>query len=57
MENQICQITHYYNGISVAVLSLTDTLELGDKIHFLGTPPTSSKMSHPWRSTTKKSTR
>jgi putative protease len=36
MENQIGQITHFYNRISVAVLSLTDSLELGDKIHILG---------------------
>jgi hypothetical protein len=36
MENQIGQITHFFNGISVAVLSLTDSLELGDKIHILG---------------------
>jgi translation elongation factor EF-1alpha len=36
METQIGQVTHFYNGISVAVLSLTDTLEIGDKIHILG---------------------
>jgi len=36
METQIGQITHFYKRISVAVLSLTDTLELGDKIHILG---------------------
>jgi len=36
METQIGQITHFYNGISVAVLSLTEPLELGDKVHFLG---------------------
>lgn len=36
METQIGQITHFFNGISVAVLSLTDTLEVGDKIHILG---------------------
>jgi len=36
MEDQIGQITHFYNGISVAVLSLTDTLGLGDKIHIFG---------------------
>jgi len=36
METQIGQVTHFYNGISVAVLSLTDTLEVGDKIHILG---------------------
>ena len=36
METQIGQIAHFFNGISVAVLSLTDTLELGDNIHILG---------------------
>lgn len=36
METQIGQITHFYNGISVAVLALTDSLELGDMVHFLG---------------------
>ncbi len=36
MENQIGHITHFFNGISVAVLSLTEPLEVGDKVHFLG---------------------
>jgi putative protease len=36
MEKQIGHITHFFNGIGVAVLSLTETLELGDKIHILG---------------------
>jgi len=36
MEIQIGQVTHFYNRISVAVLSLTDELELGDRVHFLG---------------------
>ncbi len=36
METQIGHITHFYKRISVAVLSLTDTLELGDEIHILG---------------------
>jgi putative protease len=36
MERQIGHITHYYNRISVAVLSLTAPLELGDTIHILG---------------------
>lgn len=36
METKIGQITHFYNRISVAVLSLTDELEVGDRIHILG---------------------
>jgi len=36
MNTQIGEITHFYGRISVAVLSLTDTLELGEKIHILG---------------------
>lgn len=36
METKIGHITHYYNRISVAVLFLTDKLELGDTIHILG---------------------
>jgi len=36
METPIGYVTHFYNRISVAVLSLTSQLELGDKVHFLG---------------------
>ena len=36
METKIGHITHYYSRISVAVLFLTDKLELGDTIHVLG---------------------
>lgn len=36
METPIGHITHFYNRIGVAVLSLTDTLNLGDKVHILG---------------------
>ena len=36
MEIPIGQITHFYNRINVAVLSLTDKLEIGDMIHILG---------------------
>lgn len=36
METQMGQITHFYDRIRVAVLSLTDTLALGDEIHILG---------------------
>lgn len=36
MEIKIGRITHIFNRISVAVLSLTDKLEIGDRIHILG---------------------
>jgi len=36
MEVEIGRITHYYNHLNVAVLRLTDSLKLGDKIHILG---------------------
>jgi len=36
MEVEIGKVTHYFNHINVAVLSLTDTLKLGDKIHIVG---------------------
>ncbi|MDP1548129.1 MAG: hypothetical protein Q8L87_19120 [Anaerolineales bacterium] len=36
MEVEIGRVTHYYDHLSVAVLSLTDSLKLGDRIHILG---------------------
>jgi len=36
MEVEIGRVTHYYNHLNVAVLKLTETLKLGDKIHILG---------------------
>jgi len=36
MEIEIGRVTHYYNHLSVAVLSLTASLKLGDKIHVSG---------------------
>mgnify|MGYP001068249349 CR=1 FL=1 len=36
METKIGEITHFYNRISVAVLTLRDKLEIGDRVHFLG---------------------
>lgn len=36
MEKQIGKITHYYDRISVAVLALTDSLEVGDEIRISG---------------------
>jgi translation elongation factor EF-1alpha len=29
-------VTHYYGHLSVAAISLTDTLRVGDRIHFVG---------------------
>jgi len=36
MEIEIGRVTHYYNHLNVAVISLTDNLKLGDKIHIVG---------------------
>ena len=36
MEVEIGRVMHYYNHLNVAVLSLADTLKLGDKIHIIG---------------------
>jgi translation elongation factor EF-1alpha len=36
MEVEIGKVTHYYNHLGVAVLSLKDSLKLGDRIHILG---------------------
>lgn len=36
MEVEIGKVVHYYNHINVAVLSLTDSLKIGDKIHIVG---------------------
>ncbi len=36
MEVEIGKVTHYYDHIGVAVLSLNDGLKLGDRIHIFG---------------------
>ena len=36
MEVEIGRITHFYNHINVAVVSLSDSLKVGDKIHVYG---------------------
>jgi len=36
MEVEIGRVTHYYSHLSVAVLSLTESLKLGDRIHIIG---------------------
>ena len=36
MEVEIGQVTHYFNKINVAVLSIKEELKVGDTIHVLG---------------------
>ena len=36
MEVEIGQVTHYFNKINVAVLSIKEELKIGDTIHVLG---------------------
>lgn len=36
MEVEIGRVVHYFDHIHVAVLMLTDSLKLGDKIHITG---------------------
>lgn len=36
MEVAIGKVTHYYDHIGVAVMTLEDSLKLGDKIHIVG---------------------
>ena len=33
---RIGEISHYYNQISVAVINLSDTLQVGESVHILG---------------------
>ena len=35
-EKRVAQVTHYFTRLSVAVLKLTDTLSVGDRIHIYG---------------------
>ena len=35
-ENPVGKVTHYFDRIGVAVLALTDTIRVGDTIHFHG---------------------
>jgi len=35
-EKQVARVTHYFTRLSVAVLALTDTLSVGDRIHVYG---------------------
>ncbi len=36
MEIEVGKVTHYYNRIGVAVLSLCERVQVGDTIHLLG---------------------
>jgi putative protease len=36
MEIEIGRVTHYFDHLGVAVLALTASLKLGDKVHILG---------------------
>ena len=35
-ENPVGKVTHYFDRIGVAVLELTETLKVGDTLHFHG---------------------
>tara|TARA_Y100000310_G_C20177538_1_gene576543 strand:+ start:240 stop:491 length:252 start_codon:yes stop_codon:yes gene_type:complete len=35
-EKEIGEITHYFSNVGVAVLKLTESLKVGDKIHIKG---------------------
>jgi translation elongation factor EF-1alpha len=36
MEKKIGEITHYFSHIPAGIIKLTDTLKIGDKVHFKG---------------------
>jgi putative protease len=36
MEVEVGKVMHYYNHLGVAVISLIDSLKLGDRIHIAG---------------------
>ena len=35
-EKQVARVTHYFSRLGVAVLTLTDTLSVGDRVHICG---------------------
>ena len=35
-EREVGKITHYYSNIGVAIVEVTDTVSVGDKIHVQG---------------------
>ena len=35
-EKEVGKVTHYFTNIGVAVVELSDTLKIGDRIHILG---------------------
>lgn len=36
MEMEIGRVTHYYSHLNVAAVELSDTISVGDKVHFCG---------------------
>ncbi len=36
MEKQIGEVSHFFGNIGVAIIDLSEELEIGDKIRFLG---------------------
>ena len=47
-------VTHYFSHLSVAAVTLTDALRVGDRIHIVAIPPTSSRPSIRWRWSTRR---
>ena len=35
-EREVGKVTHYYSNIGVAIVEVTDTISVGDKIHVQG---------------------
>jgi len=35
-EREVGKITHYYSNIGVAIVEITDTVSVGDKLHIQG---------------------
>ena len=35
-DKRVGEVTHYYDRINVAVIDLKNSLQVGDKVHFLG---------------------
>ncbi len=35
-EREVGKVTHYYSNIGVAIVEVTDTIRVGDKIHIQG---------------------
>lgn len=35
-EREVGRVTHYYTNIGVAIVEVSDTIKVGDRIHFQG---------------------